>query len=96
MQGTSMRNNRDWPKDELAEQMAGLRGDVHVLRSESSGVRHETSALRSDMNSLRTDVNSMHRHLDDKMTRQFNWIVGLQVAALLAIISGLLRFSFHS
>lgn len=35
------------------------------------------------------EFRAMFRHLDDRMSRQFTWVIGIQITALVAILVAL-------
>jgi hypothetical protein len=76
--------------------------DERVAYLEGRFEQHSTTVttLRED---LRGDVQDLRRHvetlesridgLDSKISRQFTWIVGIQIATLIAIVGALLRIA---
>ena len=64
--------------------VAAVRSDVQDLRT---GVRADLAAVRSDVQDVRRHVETLHI----KMSRQFTWLVGTQIAVLVAVIGALLR-----
>lgn len=73
-------------------------GSVATVRSDVAGVRNDVAALRSDVLDVHRNVETLHQRLstrmdglDDKMSRQFTWLVGIQIAILIAVIGALMR-----
>jgi hypothetical protein len=81
----------------LDERVAYLEGRLEDHSGTVSFLREDLKALRED---LRTGVNRLDARidavdgkidrLDDKVSRHFTWIVGLQVALMIAVIGALL------
>jgi chromosome segregation ATPase len=69
---------------ELSARIDALDQKIDRLRAELFATREELSA-RIDHLSRRIDV------LDHKQSQQFIWLVGIQIAVLLAVIGALLR-----
>ena len=63
-----------------------LRSEMRDLRSEMRDVRSEMSDVRSEMNDLRSEMIHRFEHVDSR----FNWVIGLQFAALLGAMSAVL------
>lgn len=64
-----------------------LRGE---LRSEIAAVRSEIAALRLEIYERLGALARRMDRLEDRMTTQFTWLVGLQVTTLVAVIGVLL------
>lgn len=91
--------------DHLERSVADLRSDMHHsvsdLRSEMhhsiAGLRHELnssiSGLRAEMQSamslIHSDLGSLRRDVD----RKFIWMMGTQIAALIAIMSAMAKLA---
>jgi hypothetical protein len=43
-----------------------------------------------EQSSMLQEFRSSFRHLDDKMSRQFTWLVGIQITTLVAVLVALL------
>ena len=67
----------------LEERVAYLEGQV----SEQS---HGLVEIRDAVRSLEHRVDARFASLDDKVSRQFVWLVGIQVTVLVAIVGALL------
>lgn len=81
--------------EEHAGGLTTIRADVAAVRAD---VRADFAAVRSDLQDLRRHVETLDQRisaridgLDTKMSRQFTWMVGIQVAMLIAMIGALLR-----
>ena len=56
-------------------------------------VEERVAHLEGQMNELPqglSEVKGAIRHLDDKMSRQFMWLVGIQVTTLVAVVAALI------
>ena len=80
------------------ERIAYLEGRFEEHSGSITMLRADFAALRSDVQDLRRHGESLDQRLsgridalDTKMSRQFTWTIGIQVAMLPAIISALLR-----
>ena len=80
------------------ERIAYLEGRFEEQSTNVASVRGDFAALRSDVQDLRRHVETLDQRLsaridglDTKMSRQFIWIVGIQIAILIAVIGALLR-----
>ena len=80
------------------ERIAYLEGRFEEQSANVASVRGDFAALRSDVQDLRRHVETLDQRLsaridglDTKMSRQFIWIVGIQIAILIAVIGALLR-----
>jgi uncharacterized protein YdhG (YjbR/CyaY superfamily) len=51
------------------------------------GIRQTMADLRADMRDHRQETNTAFRVMDDKMSRYFLWMVGIQITTLLGIIA---------
>ena len=70
-----------------------LRGDMNARFVDVSGRFDDLSGrfteLRSEMNGRFDDVNRRLSALDEKGDRHFTWLVGTQMALLLAVVGAL-------
>ena len=80
------------------ERIAYLEGRFEEHSGNLSMARADFGAVRSDVQDLRRHVETLDQRisaridgLDAKMSRQFTWIVGMQVAMLVAVIGALFR-----
>jgi tetrahydromethanopterin S-methyltransferase subunit G len=80
----------------LGERMPAVEGDVREHQVRIDDVRDELGKLRQDMNrqfeSVDRRIDSIdHRFdlLDAKVSRQFVWLVGVQVMTLAAVVTSL-------
>lgn len=74
--------------NEIVELRSDLRRSVDALRSE---LRQSIDALRSEMAAFRAEVRHDIAELRETMDRRFMWLVGIQVAGLVAVIAALVR-----
>ena len=66
-------------------------GSVAIVRADFAAVRSDVQDLRRHVETLDQRISARIDGLDTKMSRQFTWIVGIQVAMLIAVIGALLR-----
>jgi predicted nucleic acid-binding Zn-ribbon protein len=69
---------------ELRKEIAAIRGEM-AHRSDIADLRGEMGTLRGEMADLRRDMNERFVGMDQK----FTWLVGIQVAGLVAVIAAL-------
>ena len=81
----------------LDERVAYLEGRLEDHSGTVAFLREDLKALREDLrigvNRLDTRIDAVDGkidRLDDKVSRHFTWIVGLQVALMVAVIGALL------
>jgi chromosome segregation ATPase len=78
-------------RTEVRAEIGQLRGEMGQLRTE---VRAEVGQLRTEVRAeigqLRGEMGQGFARLDDRMSRQFTWMVGIQVTTLLAVVGALL------
>ncbi len=72
---------------ELREMMIHLDQKVDRFREELSG---RIDALAEKVDRFREELAGRIEALDQKISRQFIWLVGIQIMVLLAVISALL------
>lgn len=80
----------------LGERIAAVEGDVREQQVRTHGMKEEIANLRFDMNARFDAIDrrfeSVDRRLDlldAKMSRQFVWLVGVQVMTLAAVVTSL-------
>ncbi|MEQ1573500.1 MAG: hypothetical protein ABL993_04575 [Vicinamibacterales bacterium] len=69
-----------------------LRGEMAALRSEMDSLSTE---LRGEMAALRTELRGEIAALRDSFERRFTWLVGIQVAGLVAVVGALVSANFR-
>ena len=69
---------------DLRIEIAAVRGDM-AYRSDVTDLRTEIAAVRGEMAELRRDMNGRFVAMDQK----FTWLVGIQVAGLVAVVGAL-------
>jgi hypothetical protein len=52
-------------------------------------LKESVADLKADVGSLKTDMDRRFDHLDTKMSRQFMWLVSMQIMTLLAVVAAL-------
>lgn len=77
---------------EIAELRSELRAEIAELRSE---LRGEIAGLRNEMTAFRADIRQDIADLRTSMDRHFTWLVGIQVAGLVAVIGALVGAYFR-
>ena len=73
----------------LEGRMEDHAGAVVSLRDDVNGLRADMRGLRADMRALGTDIQALRV----ETARQFTWLVGIQVATLVAMVGAVLRAS---
>lgn len=81
-------------RDDIRQLRAEVRDDIRQLRGEMRAdmaqLRGEVGQVRGDMSQLRAEMQQSFCRLDERMSRQFTWMVGVQVTTLLAVVGALL------
>jgi len=79
----------------LEERVARLEGRVSGFDDRFSAIERRFDSidrrfdfLEARIDRFRAELNGRIDALDQKMSRQFTWIVGIQVAVLLAVVAG--------
>lgn len=72
--------------------MSDLRRSMDALRIE---LRGEIAGLRNEMTAFRADIRQDIADLRTSMDRRFTWLVGIQVAGLVAVIGALVGAYFR-
>ena len=72
--------------DDLREQMGNLREQMGNLREQVGNLREQVGNLREQMGNFQKRFEA----LDRKVDHHFTWLVGIQVAVLVAIVGTLL------
>ena len=70
--------------------MAALEGRVGNLEGRMQEQSHAISDLRNDLARLEAKLSDGIARLDDKISRQFVWLVGMLVTVLAAVVGGLI------
>jgi len=85
--------------EEHATTVAAVRTDlmtsVAATRSDVAALRTDNQELRRQIENLDARINSRIDALDSKVASHFTWLVGIQVATLMAMVGALLRASNH-
>lgn len=68
---------------------SALRDSVMQLAHDLGALRGEVRQLQASVGELRRDFDRRLERLEDKFDRRFTWLVGTQVALLLAVVSAL-------
>jgi hypothetical protein len=79
--------------EDHSEAVAPLRNDLLARRGDVPALRSEMHALRGDMHAFRREMQGEIHALRGDLSRQFTWLVGIQVASLIAIFSVLVRLT---
>jgi hypothetical protein len=74
---------------DIGELRTDLRNGLNDARGETAGVRTELGELRTEMNRRFEGVDARFVTLDGKIDRHFTWLVGIQVAVLVAVVGAL-------
>lgn len=75
-------------REELGSRIEGLDRKVDTFRGELSS---RIDAVDRKVDRFRDELAGRIDGLDRKMSRQFTWIVGIQVAMLIAVMGSLIR-----
>ena len=75
----------------VEERIAYLEGRLEDHAGAVGTVRQDAADLRQLIQHLDHKVDRLFYNLDSKVSRQFVWIVGIQVVVLLAIAGAILR-----
>jgi len=82
-------------RTELSSRIDALSSRIDLLDQKVDRFRAELSsridALDQKLDRFREELSSRIDALDYKMSRQFIWLVGIQIAMMLAVIGALLR-----
>ncbi len=81
----------DRVRDELIQANAATNSRMDLLDQKVDRVREELMRANAATNSRVDATNSRIDALDQKISRQFTWLVGIQIAILLALIGALLK-----
>ena len=74
-------------RDEMREMRGEMRGEMREMRGEMREMRGE---MRAEILDIRGELRDAIRRLDDRMSRQFMWLVGIQITTLAAIVVALI------
>jgi len=75
----------------LEERVAYLEGKVEEHSKGLEDLKHLISNLDQKVDRFREELSSRIDALDQKFSRYFLWLIGIQITILLAIIATLLR-----
>ena len=75
----------------IEERVAYLEGRLEDDAGTVASLRQDVADLRQLIHLLDQKVDRLFYNLDSKVSRQFVWIVCIQVAVLLAIVGAILR-----
>ena len=82
--------------DYLRSEMSDLRGEMKALRAEFRGdLAVFRTEVREDLAAFRTEMRADIADLRASMDRRFTWLVGIQVAGLVAVIGALVGVSYR-
>ena len=79
----------------VEERLAYLEGKVDDHRAASGDLRSGMVDVCNSITELRAQMDHRFETLDQKVDRNFSWTVGIQVAALLAVVSALVGSYFR-
>src|ERR1043165_4624554 len=74
----------------VPQTVAALRDEVHGLRGEINGFRGELNGFRNELNGLRGEMVTGMNRLDDRMSRQFYWTLGVQTTMFVVTLGAIL------
>ena len=73
-------------RGEMSQQFGAFRGEMNQLRGD---MNRQFGDLRGEMNQRFAEMNHRINTLDAKSDRHFTWLVGIQVASMLAVVGAL-------
>lgn len=79
----------------VEERLAYLEGKAEDHRAVSGDLRSAVVDVRNSITELRAQMDRRFETLDQKVDRNFNWTVGIQVAGLLAVVTALVGSYFR-
>jgi hypothetical protein len=85
-----VRRQKGEPMPSLDERVAYLEGRLEDHASTVISLREDVRAVHSDLRSFRDDVHQELDRADDRQSRHFTWLVGIQVAVLIAVLGAVL------
>lgn len=72
---------------EIRDEMREMRGEMRETRGEMREMRGE---MHAEMRDIRGELRDAIHRLDDRVSRQFMWLVGVQLTTLAAIVVALI------
>ena len=69
----------------------GLRGEFGVLRSQVDRMDAKIDRVDAKVDRVDAKIDRVFYELESRMTRQFVWVIGIQVTVLLAIVGTVLN-----
>jgi hypothetical protein len=71
----------------------GIPERVAYMEGQVSELSNTLAAMRADLSRLEQRIDAGFVRVDEKMSRQFYWLVGMQVTTLVAVLGVLLARS---
>jgi tetrahydromethanopterin S-methyltransferase subunit G len=65
-------------------------GTVTSLREDVRAVHTDLRSVREEVRNFRDEVRQELHRVDDKVSRHFTWLVGIQMGVLIAVLGALL------
>lgn len=76
--------------EDHASTVTFLREDVRAVHEDLRSFRDEMRHFRTEVNYFRDEFRQELNRVDDKVSRHFTWLVGIQVGVLIAVLGALL------
>jgi uncharacterized coiled-coil protein SlyX len=73
----------------VRKRLTRVEGQGREQRVVIESLKESVADLKADVGSLKTDMDRRIDHLDTKMSRQFMWLVSMQIMTLLAVVAAL-------
>jgi hypothetical protein len=73
----------------VRKRLTRVEGQGREQRVVIESLKESVADLKADVGSLKTDMDRRFDHLDTKMSRQFMWLVSMQIMTLLAVVAAL-------
>lgn len=73
----------------VRKRLTRVEGQGREQRVVIDSLKESVAELRADVGSLKTDMDRRFDHLGTKMSRQFMWLVSMQIMTLLAVVAAL-------
>ena len=88
---TDLRTTLSEFRDHTYRQFSDVRAEIGGLRQE---MHSGFAEVRQETNTLRAEMNRRFEQMNEKVDRHFTWLVGIQVASLVAMVGGLVGAYF--
>lgn len=76
--------------EDHANTVTVLREDVRAVHEDLRSFRDEVRHFRDEVRHFRDELRQEIHRVDDKVSRHFTWLVGIQVGVLIAVLGAFL------